>query len=257
MRADEIFHEVVVATRRAFPPMPDQIVIERDGILQLVTPSMTTGQLNEIIHAELGDRDDAAIDAAIDGAIAEYRSRGLKFRWRVGPLATPADLGARLVRRGLVPSQALGVARLTATSEPVDPSTAIAIVPVDASNVDTYSDVMAAGWGIDNGPLRAAHRTIIAEGRWPQAMFIASVDGVPAATAAYVALARSAYMVGGVVLPAYRKRGLYRALVNVRLAHARAAGLPLATSHAREDTSAPILANLGFESVCRLAMYQG
>ncbi|MCW5807117.1 MAG: hypothetical protein KIT31_32475 [Deltaproteobacteria bacterium] len=256
MRADEVFHEVVVATRRAFPPMPDQIVIDRDGILQVVTPSITTGQLNEIVHADLGDRDDAAIEAAIDAAIAQYRSRGLKFRWRVGPLETPADLGARLERRGLTPSRMIGVARSTATPIPLhDPG--IEIARVDAANIDTYSDAMAAGWGIDLGPLRDAHRTIVAERRWPQAMYLAVVDGVPAATAAYVALARSAYLVGGVVLPPYRRRGLYRALVHTRLAHARDAGLPLATSHAREDTSAPILADLGFESVCRLAMYLG
>jgi len=56
-------------------------------------------------------------------------------------------------------------------------------------------------------------------------------------------------------LPPFRKRGLYRAMVAARLAHARAHGIPLATSHAREATSAPILAALGFDTVCRIGVY--
>ena len=32
-------------------------------------------------------------------------------------------------------------------------------------------------------------------------------------------------------------------------------GIPLATSHARESSSAPILAALGFDTVCRIGVY--
>ncbi|MBA3819707.1 MAG: hypothetical protein H0X17_12495 [Deltaproteobacteria bacterium] len=45
--------------------------------------------------------------------------------------------------------------------------------------------------------------------------------------------------------------------MRARLAHARARGLALATSHARELTSAPILAGLGFQTLCRLGTYGG
>ena len=57
---------------------------------------------------------------------------------------------------------------------------------------------------------------------------------------------RSAYLVGGVVLPAFRGRGVYRALIAARLRHARAAGVAVVTTQARAATSAPILARLGF-----------
>ena len=63
------------------------------------------------------------------------------------------------------------------------------------------------------------------------------------------------YFGESILLPAYRGRGLYRALVAARLQHARTAGRTLATSHARESTSAPILERLGFATVCRFAMY--
>jgi GNAT superfamily N-acetyltransferase len=64
-------------------------------------------------------------------------------------------------------------------------------------------------------------------------------------------------LLGGVVLPRFRGRGLYRALVRARLSDARTHGIALATSHAREATSAPILERLGFATICRFARYFG
>jgi GNAT superfamily N-acetyltransferase len=249
LTADEVFHEVVVTPRRAYPPYPDLVEIECDGVLQIVTPSSKDGPLNEIIHARL-DGDDAAIEAAIDRATGEYISRGLRYRWRVGPTETPADLADRLARRGLKPSPGLGMARSTVCDPVDDPG--IRIVQVDASNVDTYTEVMTAGWSVDIGPFRELHRAVVAGTR--QHLFMAFVDGAPVATGSYVAFARSAYLIGAVTLPDYRGRGLYRALVEARLAHAHAAGLPIATTHARGSSSAPILAKLGFDTVCTFTM---
>jgi GNAT superfamily N-acetyltransferase len=82
-------------------------------------------------------------------------------------------------------------------------------------------------------------------------MFLARWDGEPAAIASYVTFPRSAYLLGGFVLPRFRGRGLYRALIQARLADACARGIALATSHAREATSAPILERLGFATICR------
>jgi GNAT superfamily N-acetyltransferase len=243
----DLLEEVIVTPRRAFPRLPDLRVIERPGWLQIITPSITTGGLNEVIYSRL---DDAEADAAIDTAIAMYRDLGVKFRWNVAPGSSPADLGERLERRGLVASWGRGVARSTEGAGSV-----ANVVEVDASTLDDYTHVQAAGWSFDADVLRRQQQHIFAEGRYR--FFVAYCDGVPAAAASYVPFARSAFMMAGVVLPASRGRGLYRALVQARLAHARARGIELATSHAREETSAPILEKLGFETVCRFAMYYG
>jgi ribosomal protein S18 acetylase RimI-like enzyme len=50
---------------------------------------------------------------------------------------------------------------------------------------------------------------------------------------------------GAAVVPAFRGRGIYRALVRARLAHAAARGATLALVHA-EPTSSPVLQRLGF-----------
>jgi ribosomal protein S18 acetylase RimI-like enzyme len=243
----DLLEEVIVTPRRAFPRLPDLQVIERPGWLQIVTPSIKTGGLNEVIYSSL---DEHEADSTIDTAIAMYRDLGLKFRWNAGPGSGPADLGDRLERRGLAQSIGRGMARSTESDDKIGD-----VVEVDATTVDQFTHVMAAGWSGDATALLALHRHVLAEAR--QHLFLAYRDGVPAAAASYVPFPRSAYMIGGVVLPDYRGRGLYRALVQARMAHARARGITLATSHARESTSAPILEKLGFETVCRIPMYFG
>lgn len=243
----DLLEEVIVTPRRAFPRLPDLQVIERPGWLQIVTPSIKTGGLNEVIYSLLDER---SADATIDEAIATYRNLGLRFRWNAGPGSGPADLCERLERRGLAPSWGRGMARSTHNGGHFDE-----VVEVEARTVDEYTHVMAAGWNGDAAVLLAQYRHMLAEGR--HCLFVAYCDGVPAAAASYVPFARSAFLMGGVVLTSYRGRGLYRALVHARLAHARARGITLATSHAREATSAPILEKLGFETACRFPMYFG
>lgn len=251
LSAEEILDEVMVVTRRSYPPLPDLRVIERPGWLQIITPSIRSGGLNEVLFSALDERD---ADAVIDAAIAEYRSLGLKFRWSVGPGSAPADLGARLELRGMVASWGRGMARSTAAPAGGDP--AIEIAEVDAASVAAFSDVMARGWDADPAALLELNQRVLAM-QGHQHMFLASLHGEPAATASYVAFERSAYLIGGVVLPQHRGRGLYRALVLARLRHAHGLGLALATSHARESTSAPILERMGFETVCRYPRYFG
>jgi GNAT superfamily N-acetyltransferase len=249
----EILDEVMVVTRRSFPPLPDLRLVERPGWMQIVTPSVTTGALNEVLFSALDD-DDA--DAIIDATIAEYRALGLKFRWSVGPGTAPADLGERLARRGLTGSWGRGMARPT-DSPPHADDPAITITEVDATTLGAFSDVTARGWDMDPAQTATLNGQILAAPERRQHMFLAYRHGEPVATASYVAFPRSAYLIGGVVLPAHRGHGLYRALVAARLAHARARGIELATSHARESSSAPILERLGFATVCRYPRYFG
>ena len=247
MTPAKLLEEVMVTPRWAFPRLPDLRVIERPGWLQIVTPSIKTSGLNEVIYSSL---DEQTADGAIDEAIATYRDLGLKFRWNAGPGSAPADLGKRLESRGLAASWGRGMVRST---DDVGPDGEV--VEVDASTLGAYTDVMATGWNVDTGALLAQHRHVLIEHR--QHLFLAYREGIAAAAAAYVPFPRSAFLMGAVVLPAYRGRGLYRDLVRARLAHARARGIRLATSHAREATSAPILDKLAFETVCRFPMYFG
>jgi GNAT superfamily N-acetyltransferase len=248
---DEILHEALVAPRGALVPLADTSIIERPGWWQIVTPSLTQGGMNEVACTELPD--DTA-DAIIDETIASYRRLGLIVRWMVAPGTNPGDLAERLGRRGLARSESLVMARATRNAGPPDAG-AVTVDDVSLANVDDFTRVMAEGWQMDAAPLDILHRRMLADAARRNHLFVARHEGVAAAVAAYVALDRSAYLIGAVVLPSCRGRGLYRALVNARLRHAEARGLALATSVARTGTSAPILARLGFETVCSIAVF--
>jgi len=248
----DVFEEVFVTSRRAYAVLPDLRVTERPGWLQVVTPSLGSRALNQVLLSVLDERD---ADAVIDRAIAGYRELGVPFRWYVGPGSAPPDLGDRLARRGLVAHWGRGMARST---EPIaETSGPIEVAEVDASTVELFTGVAATGWNLAPGPLLAMHRAMLEAPDRRHHLFLASCDGAPAAAASYVAFPRSAFLIGGVALPGHRRRGLYRALVTARLAHARARGIPIATSHADDTTSAPILERLGFATVHRFAVYFG
>jgi hypothetical protein len=107
---EEIREEVMVPPRRTFLAATDLQLVDRPGWLQISTPSMRDGGMNEVVHVELTD-DEA--DATIARVCADYRALGVKWRWRVGPGSTPADLGDRLARHGMVRREVSGMARAT------------------------------------------------------------------------------------------------------------------------------------------------
>lgn len=76
--------------------------------------------------------------------------------------------------------------------------------------------------------------------------FLARLDGRPAGRGGYSLVGEVARLWAGAVVPAYRGRGVYRALVDARIRHAAACGATLALVGARVSTSAPILHRLGF-----------
>lgn len=252
LTADDLLEEVIVAPRRAYLPLADLRVIERPGWLQIITPSFRRGGFNEVALAAL-DPDEA--DAVIDATIAEYRALGLTFRWAVDRRSAPADLGARLERRGLVPREVVGMARATEDAPPSDG--ALAIERVDPVSEPLYTAVACAGWGDrDSGPAGVANQVALRDPDRNR-LYLARCGGEPAGVAASVMFPRSVYLLGAVVLPAFRRRGLYRALVAARLADAAATGRALATSHARATSSAPLLAKMGFTEVARFTVYEG
>jgi hypothetical protein len=246
MGADEILVEVVERPRDAYLPLPDLEVIERPGWRQLVAPSFKQGGFNEVSLSHLG----ADADDVIDETIARYRALGCKCVWRVGPGSAPADLADRLAARGIGRDVAIGLARSTDIQPPM-----LRVAQIDATNVELYTRTMAAGWNLDPAPLAIANTLAVRSPR--HALFLATIDDEPVAAAGSVLFERSVYLLGGVTVAHARRRGAYRALVAARLQHARVRGIELATCHAREATSAPILESLGFERICRWDIFRG
>lgn len=251
---EELVRTVLEGPRRAYVWVPGLEVIERPGWLQLVAPQFRQGGLNGVALAVLAD-DEA--DAVIDATIARYADLGLKFRWTVAPDSRPLDLAARLTTRGLHGELGAAMARATAGADDLGSTLAddITVERCDHATVATFDRVLGEGWNMDPTPFAAYHRAVLDAPAGTAALYVARWRGEPAAAAGCMRVGRALYLMGGVVLPAFRGRGLYRALVIARLRDAAAAGVPLAVTHARVATSAPILARLGFATVCDVTSF--
>lgn len=250
-----LIHELLHAPHTAIIPLADTQIVERPGLWQVITPSLKQGGMNEVICSEIAG-DEAAIEAAIDRAIAPYRRHDVRFRFTVCPGATPEDLGERLVRRGLFPSETIGLVCATDDLDATaDAASDVTVEEVDLKNVDDFTHVMVEGWQMNASAADALHRRMLADPARRQRLFIARRNGALAAASGYVALDKSAQLIGAVTLPGHRGHGVYRALVHARLRHARDRGIRLATTLARAETSAPILSRLQFHKVASIWMY--
>lgn len=245
----QILHEAIDRPLRARVPIPGQRVVDRPGFFQLLTPSFRQGGFNEVGRVDLPD-DEA--DAVIDATLAEFAAHDIRsFKWVVSPTCRPRDLPRRLAARGMLPRRCVVMAADLADLRP-DLAPAVTVELVDAPLVDTYARTMAAGWSSDPAPLADYQRRVLADPSSGLHSYLARVDGEPVGGANHLLFDRSAYLMGGVVLPPWRGRGVYRSLIAARLAHISAAGVRLVTIQAIADTSAPILARLGFTTIAEL-----
>ncbi len=251
----EAKHDAVLrAVLGAHLPRPGLTVIERPGWYQVITPSSATAVNNEIILSAIPSDE---VERVIDETIAGYRAHGAAFKWCVGPWSAPDDLGERLSRRGFWSWAARGMA--------CEPAATVIAVPADVtielvteSSLAPHVEAVIRGWAhpaSDVGLLLGAHRDRLRRGE--SALFNAWYGGEIVGTAGFLRKTdSSAYLAGAQVFDAHRGRGVYRALLEARLARLRELGVSLATTHAREQSSAPILERLGFETVFRYCVHQ-
>jgi hypothetical protein len=234
-------------------PADDMQVIAREGWYQIITPSTKSVQGNEVVYSRVAA---AEAEAVARETIAGYAAYGLPFKWCVGPLTEPADFGAVLERLGFEHWPVRGMA-VEPQRWTYRPHRDVLVERVTHATFDDYYTTLVRGWSMElaeGSTWRASMLRALDGGR--HLSYLARVDGVPVATAGMIVKERSVYLVGGNVLEAYRGRGIYRALIDERLRDAAALGLTLATTQAREATSAPILEALGFETLFRSRVYK-
>jgi len=229
--------------------------VERSGWYQVLSESLKDPHYNEVVLSVVPDTEIAEV---IDDVFATYERIGTAFKWCVGPPTRPLDMAERLRKRGARAADVALMACDTAALH-IAYDSAITVTPIDEHNADElWFPVDFEGWHI--APENQSHRRD--EVLWTlrnlgdsRRLFVASIDGRPVATTSFVLKddgdTSLAYMSGGMVLPSYRGRGIYRALIEARLAALRSMGMRLAVTQARVETSAPILARLGFTEVAR------
>ena len=224
--------------RRPLPDPPDGRVEDDGKVVRLVGP------WNSVVWSSL-DRTNA------DAVIAEQvrRFAGRPWEWKHYDYDEPADLCERLVAAGFTPDEEEAV--LIADLAELDLDTKLPGVDLRAVNdehdIAAFVAVHEAVFGGDHSHQGRTLLTALRE-RPDTAAAVVAWDGdtpIAAARAEFHTGTGFASLWGGGTLPAWRGRGVFRALVAHRAALAAARGF----RHLQVDAlpgSRPILRRLGF-----------
>ena len=233
------------------------LIVERDGPVLRVA-----GQHRGFVT---GPRDLGVDGPELDALVARQRdyfaARGQAVEWKTRGHDRPASLTGRLRAAGFVPEDretvVIGVAADMAGDPAVPAGTVLREVTADA-DLNAIAAMESAIWGQD---MSFIGEDLIARRAYAPAdiMVFAVTDEaagqvVSAAWIIFYPGTDFAYLAGGSTLAAWRKRGIYRALVAVRAARAAARGTRFVMVDASDD-SAPILGSLGFTAVTTTTPY--
>ncbi|MFJ5678899.1 GNAT family N-acetyltransferase [Streptomyces sp. NPDC093097] len=203
--------------------------------------------------------DDATADAAIAEQTRHFAARGLPYEWKVYTHDRPADLGDRLRAAGFVPEppESLMVARTDdlATETALPEGVRLATVTGE-EGVELLARVHAEVFGTPAAHLRHRLLTQLAQNPDALVMVVALAGEVPVSSARLELPAGTDFagLWGGGTLPAWRGRGIYRALVARRARLAAARGFRYLQVDAT-DQSSPILTRLGFATLSTTTPY--
>jgi GNAT superfamily N-acetyltransferase len=216
-------------------------------VVRLVDPD---GVGSFVIYSNLSAEN---VETAIRDQIAYFTEQGQDFEWKVYDYDSPSDLRERLLAYGFEAEEPEAIMVLELTETPVALLQPVGYTVRRITDPDDLHEVAAieeAVWEIDWS--QHTHRLAGELQDDPEflSVYVAYVDGVPA-SAAWINFSRRgrfASLWGGSTLPAYRKRGLYTALLAVRTQEAIRRGFQFLTIDA-SPMSRPIVERFGFRFI--------
>jgi GNAT superfamily N-acetyltransferase len=241
--------------RRRTEPDEPGAVIERDGgVLRWVAPGGETSRIDwSALTAENADK--------VIAAQREYfASRGTPVEWKYYDYDQPADLPARLVAAGFLPDdeETMMVAETAAIGSEIVLPPGVRLVPV-TDEAGLAAMMAVHDLAFTEHPSPGLGKRLLAQFRdTPELLHMvvamAGDEPVSAARMEVVPGTDFAGLWGGGTAPAWRGKGIFRALVAYRAGLAAAAGYRYLQVDAL-PTSRPILQRLGFQEVARTTPY--
>jgi hypothetical protein len=238
-------------------PLPAGVSVERDGpVLRFI--GLDHGGL--VTYRDLDGLTGADLDALIARQRDAFAERGERVEWKLRGHDAPADLADRLLAAGFRPEEqetvVVGpVAPLASTMPLLPQGVRLRDVTVRA-DLDRIAAMEEAVWGQPRGWLADGLEKELAAD--PQALTVVVAEAgdevVSAGWVRYEAGTAFATLWGGSTLPAWRRRGIYRALVTYRARLADVHGHAYLQVDASED-SRPILQRLGFVAITTTTPY--
>lgn len=219
--------------------------VERDGAV--VRQVGAAHDWNGVLWSEL---DDAAADAAIAAQVRYFAALGREFEWKAYAHDRPGDLGRRLRSAGFAaePQEAVMVAAVGDVPTDVTLPKGVHLHPVtDSADVDLVAHVHEQAFGASSARLRQRLLDRLTQNPETVSMVVAMAGDVPVCSARMELNPGTQFagLWGGGTVPAWRGRGIYRALVAHRARTAADLGYRYLQVDAT-DQSRPILQRLGF-----------
>jgi GNAT superfamily N-acetyltransferase len=250
MAAMTLTPEFVSAASNAWVWVPDNAIVVEDEQYKFARlPDYFEYQLKVLEFWPSGPLGDA-VDALLDRA----RSFGLpKVRWEVR-LNSPAGLAEELIARGAELVVTLDVLACgLRNGAPALPPAAVDVSIRWAMDFETARDgsmVGVTGFGgllpPDDQIEASAANNAATVPAGVGGMLVAYVDGEPSGSGGITMADGVARLWGGVVVPTARGQGIYRAVLEARLAYAVDRGATMGLVKGKIDTSGPILRRAGF-----------
>jgi GNAT superfamily N-acetyltransferase len=240
-------------------PLPGGARAERDGPLLRL---LGLGGRGWVVYRDLGGLDGADLDDLIARQVRVFAERGERFEWKLHGHDQPADLPSRLCAAGFVPEEqeTVVIARVNEVAGPPRPPDSVSLREVtERSDFERIAAVQPDIWQYDDEPPTWLAESLDAEKRADPdylTVVVAESDGA-VVCAAWVRFEEGtdfATFWGGGTVPAWRGRGVYRALIAHRANLAAERGFRFIEVDA-SDNSCPILERLGFAAVTTTTPY--
>lgn len=240
-------------------PVPEGVTVERDGPLVRVRG---LGKGGFLTYRDLGGLTGDALSELIVRQRDHFAGLGEEVEWKQYDHDEPADLPDRLRAAGFVPEE-----RETVVVGPVAPIAATVAAPPEGvrlrevtarADLERIAAMEEQVWREDRSHLVYSLEKEQAADPTALTIVIAEEEAtgmvVSAGWVRFLAGTSFATLWGGSTLAHWRRRGIYRALVNYRARLADARGFTFLQVDASED-SRPILERLGLVSITRTTPY--
>ena len=199
------------------------------------------------------DLDESNADEEIESQIDFYSALGHSFHWIVYHHDQPGDLMERLEERGF--SRDVTETVVIAPSDGIEGPESIGDVDLrritDPGELDKLTAVQTEVWGTEHRDFLVRWLTDLLREHGDTTIILIGVEGEKPVAASWVLLWDDrpfAPLFGGSVIPGWRGRGIYRAMVAERARAISRKGIPWCLVDAGPE-SFPILKRIGFETM--------
>jgi hypothetical protein len=252
--------ETYDAQLRAWIPdrLPPGASVEHDGPLVRISGLDERGF---VTYRSVAQLEPAELDALIARQRDIYAAAGLAVEWKLHGHDEPPDLADRLRAAGFEPEEQetvlIGLAEPLADADPPLPDGVRLREVTERADLDRIAAMESAVWDSDRSFLATALEQELTADPTGTTVVLAETSAgecVSAGWIRYITGTAFGTIWGGSTLPAWRRRGIYKALVCYRAHLATQRGLSLLQVDASDD-SRPILQRCGFVPVTTTTPY--